>query len=48
MLRIDIMFNVGLWVMNSAVWAYRGHMGMFVLSALGVLGSVMLARLYAD
>ena len=48
MYRIDLRFNVVLWIANSVVWAYGGHIGMFVLSALGVLGSVMLARLYAD
>jgi hypothetical protein len=48
MMRPDIMFNIAMWIANSVAWAYNGHAGMMVLSMFGVLGSVMLGRLYSD
>ncbi len=47
-MRIDVIFNVVLWVINSVVWMANGHAGMSVLCLFGVLGSVMLGRLYSD
>lgn len=47
-MRIDAVFNVMLWLANAAVWVYNGSIPMALFSMLGVLGSVMLARLYAS
>lgn len=48
MYRLDIVFNVGLWIANAATWSYNGNMGMAVLSMLGVLTAVMAGRLVAN
>ena len=48
MLRIDTIFNVVMWIANTVAWAYNGHIIVSVVSMLGVLGAVMLGRLYSD
>lgn len=48
MLRPDIVFNIVAWVGNCVAWSYTGNIGMMVMSMLGLLGAVVLGRLYAD